>query len=368
MKFLIIFFLSSIIPVSFAANILCIFPKPAYSHQLVYRGVTEKLLERGHRLTLLTTHPSDLEKSHENVTLVDVSFSVKIFKDLIDEMDQLKGSWKDSFHKMVDSETALIDKQLSSDEMQKLIGDRSQKFDLLLLETAGSSPMHAFAEHFNIPVVGISSSDAFSSGHEIMGNVMNPIAHPDRILPFTIAKTFLERFGSCLFNLLMKFVIIPRAEENYKPIMKKHFPNVNKSYYELVSNVDLQLVNAHPALRFNRPILSNTIQLGFLHIKPPKSLSSDLLNIVDNSKSGVIYMSFGTVVTSKMAEENFESFMKAFAELPYDVLWKYDGEVSDSLPPNVHLDKWFPQSDLLAHANVKLFITHGVRIKLISVK
>lgn len=342
------------------AEILCIFPRPAYSHQAVFRAVTEKLLERGHKLTLMTTHPSESEKQHENVTLIDVSFSVEVFQKALDEIYESK-SFRSAIFRMVDLEAFLLDQQLSSTGMQSLIKNPNKKFDLLLVETCGMSPFHAFADHFKIPVVGITSADAFTAGHEIMGNVANPVAHPDRVLPFLFAETFMERFVTCAFNLFMKFMIIPRAEENYAPIMSKHFPGVNKSYHELVSNVDLQLINVHPALGYLRPILPNTIPLGFLHIKPPKTLPSDLQQLLDDSKRGAIFMSFGTVITQTIANKNLENFMTAFAELPFDVFWKIEDEkIFDSIPTNVHLGKWFPQSDLLAHPNVKLFITHGV--------
>lgn len=342
------------------AEILCIFPRPAYSHQAVFRAVTEKLLARGHKLTLMTTHPSESEKLHENVTLIEVSFSVEVFQKALDEVYESK-SFLDAIYRMVDTESFLTDQQLSSDGMQKLIKNREHNFELLLIETCGMSPFHALAEHFKVPVVGITSADAFSIGHEIMGNVANPISHPDRVLPFTFAETFKQRLVSCIFNLFMRLMIIPRAEANNEPIVRKHFPEVTKSYNELVSNVDLQLINAHPALGYLRPIVPNTIPLGFLHIKPPKPLPSELQDLLDNSKHGVIFMSFGTVVTQKLAGKNIENFMKVFAELPFDVFWKIDDDSTfESVPANVHLQKWFPQSDLLAHPNVKLFITHGV--------
>lgn len=361
MKVLALAFL--LIKIVYCANILCVFSRPAYSHQQVFRGVTEKLLENGHKLTIMSTHPSETEQSHENVTLVDVSFSAEIFKTSIDELFDTanpNNSWNNAFHRIVDIEAYIVDRQLSSNDMQKLLKDDSVEFDLLLLETGGMSPMHALADHFGVPVVGISSADAFSAAHEIMGNVVNPVAHPDRFLPFKQAKSFKQRVGSVLTVLMMKFIVAPRAANNYEPIVKKHFPRCTKSYQELVSNVDLQLVNAHPAFGFIRPILPNTVQLGFLHIKPPKQLPRDLQEILDNSAQGVIYMSFGTIVVDKLFEENIDSFMTAFADLPYDILWKLSDHNFGSIPPNVHLRKWFPQSDLLAHENVKLFITHGV--------
>lgn len=80
--------------------------------------------------------------------------------------------------------------------MQKILNSKTVKFDLLFLETGGFSPFHALADRFNISVVGISSADSFSVGHGVMGNVINPIAHPERILPFTMAKTFKQEFSA----------------------------------------------------------------------------------------------------------------------------------------------------------------------------
>jgi glucuronosyltransferase len=345
----------------FAANILCIFPKPSYSHQAVFRGVTEELLEKGHKLTILSTHPSENERKHENSTLIDVSFSEKIFEELMNEIfEQKNPSWKTAMYSVVDMEAKVIKAQFESEEMKKLLKNKNLRFDVLLLETGGFSPYHALADHFAIPVVGITSADSNFVGHETMGNVMNPIAHPDRILPFTVARKFSERLFSCFFVVLIKFLVVPRAAENYEPLAKKYFPENTKNYYELTSNVDLQLINAHPALGFIRPLLPNTIPLGFLHVKPPKPLPSDLQEILDTSKQGVIYMSFGTLIRDKMYKKNYTNFIEAFSDLPYVILWKTDDPIHHSLPSNVISRKWFPQSDLLAHPHVKLFITHGV--------
>lgn len=147
--------------------------------------------------------------------------------------------------------------------------------------------------------------------------------------------------------------------KNYHQVTQKHFPNVNKTYKELVGNIDLLLVNAHPSLGYLRPVVANTIQLGFLHIKPPNELPKDLLKRLDDSKNGVIYMSLGTLVKSSFLKKNIEIFVDVFRELDYDIFWKFEEEQIENKPKNVYTNKWFPQSDLLAHPKIKLFITQG---------
>lgn len=39
--------------------------------------------------------------------------------------------------------------------------------------------------------------------------------------------------------------------------------------------------------------------------------------------------------------------MDAFAELPYDVLWKFENDSLPNLPKNVFIKKWLPQQDVL---------------------
>lgn len=42
-----------------------------------------------------------------------------------------------------------------------------------------------------------------------------------------------------------------------------------------------------------------------------------------------------------------DAFLNAFESLPYDILWKCDGDHLKDLPKNVKIQKWFPQRDLL---------------------
>ena len=61
---------------------------------------------------------------------------------------------------------------------------------------------------------------------------------------------------------------------------------------------------------------------------------------------------------SLMSEKMRKIFTNAFGKLKQRVLWKWESEEMEGKPDNVMLSKWLPQQDLLAHPNLKLFISH----------
>ena len=63
---------------------------------------------------------------------------------------------------------------------------------------------------------------------------------------------------------------------------------------------------------------------------------------------------------SSMPEEHRQKLVIAFRQLSdYQVLWKWETEEMEDLPPNVKLSKWLPQQDILGHSGCRLFISHG---------
>lgn len=71
--------------------------------------------------------------------------------------------------------------------------------------------------------------------------------------------------------------------------------------------------------------------------------------------TGFIYVSMGTSVkTANMPDTLAHLFLETFAKLPYRVLWKYEGKIkSQELPPNVKVERWLPQQDVLGKDLVK---------------
>lgn len=123
----------------------------------------------------------------------------------------------------------------------------------------------------------------------------------------------------------------------------------------------MMLMNMNPAQSRPRPAMPNQISIGGAHLRPkPQPLPDHLQKFLDEAIDGVVYMSLGTFLRSaEMPREKATQILKAFARLKQRVIWKWEENNTPELPSNVMVDKWMPQADILAHKNIRLFITHG---------
>lgn len=70
-----------------------------------------------------------------------------------------------------------------------------------------------------------------------------------------------------------------------------------------------------------------------------------------------------SVKAVNMPEHLQRMFIQTFTQLPYQVLWKYEGAtvgISSDLPANVKLSRWLPQQDILGLSHVKLDETQAL--------
>jgi hypothetical protein len=132
--------------------------------------------------------------------------------------------------------------------------------------------------------------------------------------------------------------------------------------FDMVKNVSFILQNGHVTVTYPRPYLPNVAEIACIHCKPAKPLPKDLEQFVSGSETGFIYVSMGSsVLTAKMPEVLRLIFIRAFAQLPYRVLWKWEADENSiaDLPGNVRLGRWLPQQDILGHHKIRAFVTHG---------
>ncbi|XP_044729433.1 UDP-glycosyltransferase UGT5-like [Chrysoperla carnea] len=345
------------------AKILGLFPSPSKSHIILGQALFKSLANHGHNVTFVS--PYSLEKTPPNYReLIMKEFMENWFIRLAG-MKKAGQSW---FRTEVNPFANLlvtygfgdlITKDAMEDGVIKDLIKSNEKYDIVISEVFMNDVFLAFADHFDAHAIAFSTVGATTWTNDLVGNPSSYSVTPNIFLRYTDHMTFIERLMNTLIHvwqeLIHNFSHLPEQER----IRQKYLPHT-KPLSAVLNNVSLVFLNSHPSLSIARPLVPNMIEIAGFHVDPPKPLPADLKKILDEAKHGVIYFSMGSNLDSaEMPKETLNVFLEAFKTLKQTVLWKFGASELPGKPNNVIIQKWFPQSDLLAHPNVKLFITHG---------
>ncbi|KAJ8944127.1 hypothetical protein NQ318_013310 [Aromia moschata] len=335
-------------------NILIVIESPFYSHQMAFRPLWKELADKGHTITLLTANPME---QHKNISQVDLAYTYRIIEKY------------DMYNKLAAGENVfkMIMINLNSFmELEEYILKRIQtilrngtKFDLVISEFH-SGLGAGLSERLGVPLVGVVSMDGHFLSHDSVGNPCHPVAYPDYDLPFEVPLNFVERVHSVLYSVAMraffKFVLLPMQHK----MITEYIGDVSP-LEESLKNVSLLLINANTIFYDVRPVGPKTINIGgAFHFSETRPLPQDLQKFLDDAHQGFIYISFGTNIRrSHIANKTIKVILDTFAQLPYQILWKFDEINLSGLSSNVKIERWIPQHDVFKHKNIKLLITQG---------
>ncbi|KAI6224096.1 UDP-glucuronosyltransferase [Aphelenchoides besseyi] len=205
---------------------------------------------------------------------------------------------------------------------------------------AGSLPQMMTSE------LGIPAITSFLPG--MMTSMFPPLDFKSKVL-----NVFAETFGMMLFsNKLMG---------PFEKLAQEHFGS-NFRIMTLCAEANLFFVNTDPFVEYPRPLSDKIVYIGGTGLSKPKPVDIEFQKVMDNSKKGVILISFGTITPSYTMPSNIrDAFLSAFDHFP-DVtfVWKYEKENDfNKKHPNLITSPWLPQTDLLAHPKMLAFLTHG---------
>ena len=247
------------------------------------------------------------------------------------------------------------------EEVQAIL--KNQEIDVVIsLPIFGNEASYYLAHKKNASLVLFMTAPyGFPHINWAMGDTVNPSYMPSPITGFSQHMNFIERFintcATAAFVLMRQFNSLPKTQAMLEEVFpKEEIPLLD----ELINNVALYINHGTPFTGDGlRPVMPKTIMAGLMTCNEAKPLSKELKDFVENSEHGVIFLSFGSVVkASKMPEAKRKAILAVFSKLKQRVIWKWETAMEDA-PSNVMVSSWLPQTSLLAHPNVKLFITHG---------
>uniref|UniRef100_A0A6P7G3E2 UDP-glucuronosyltransferase n=1 Tax=Diabrotica virgifera virgifera TaxID=50390 RepID=A0A6P7G3E2_DIAVI len=341
-------------------EVLVVFPSPVPSHYILGNALARGLANAGHSVTMVS--PYEEKDPPKNGSYKDV-----VLTGIFDMMRELNPPQWMEFGAMNPVEIiyrthapghATTNFTLRHPNFQKLLNS-GQNFDVIILEQFVNDALKALGCHFNAPVIPLSTCTPSMWVNLPAGNPEVPSYMPDLYQDFPTKMNIWQRGMNSLFivarRILNDFVFLPVQEE----FVNEHFPHCAKGR-EFYYNVSLTLVNHHETINGARPFVPSMVAIAGFHLNPPKKLPNEMQTFLDEAKEGVIYFSLGTNVNpSSLGNATVEAIVSALEKRKEKVLWKWDDTAFSSKPANFKVGKWFSQQDILAHPNVKLFITHA---------
>ncbi|XP_038206775.1 UDP-glycosyltransferase UGT5-like [Zerene cesonia] len=342
-----------------SASILALFSSLSFSDHLVFRSYISLLVQQGHSVVMMTPYPGNFNPQElERIVELNVGTESAPFWE---EYKRLYTDTDDYFPRLKsinDLSLKLAIAQLKSKVMTSLLINPNVKFDLVITE-ADVPLLYAIAEKYQTPHISITASSGKVHQYESKGTPIHPILYPD-----VNALNHRNITGwQKIVELYRHFSTRNEYYNNYLPLCdvaaKKMF-GLKRDLIEVEYDIDILLIASNPLLIGNRPTVPAISFVDRLQIKPGYPLQQDLKIILDSAPKGVIYFSFGAIQEPEhLSTSILQTLADAFREMPFTILWKIGNATVVNLPENVITNVWFPQQEILAHPNVKAFITHG---------
>ncbi|XP_001653288.2 UDP-glucuronosyltransferase 2B20 [Aedes aegypti] len=349
-----------------AANILYIDGVPSPSHFIWHRALINGLAAKGHSVTALSV---DIEENPpQNVSYIKI-------EGVYESINELMGMESDFFElgdmnpftsiAMFNDYIMLsCEMTLKSKGLQQLMAYPSDfKFDLIISDYLNGPCLSAVTQHRfgRPPYIAATAFHVLTTTNTLSGAYSYPGSVPDYALNAPQKMTYCQRFTNFLYNHWVELLKIYDMYPKVDKVVRKLVPDI-PYVGDLDRDARIILLNSDPVIQYSEASMPNVISVGGMQIVKPKELPEDLKKLVDNAKNGAILFSLGTNVRSDMlGDKRIIEILSAMSQFPeYQFLWKFESDAMPiEVPKNVYIRKWMPQNDLLAHPNLKLFITHS---------
>uniref|UniRef100_A0A914H1V3 glucuronosyltransferase n=1 Tax=Globodera rostochiensis TaxID=31243 RepID=A0A914H1V3_GLORO len=257
-------------------------------------------------------------------------------------------------------------------QSQQLALLKEQKFDVIISEQlnfCGAGVGHLL----NIPINIILCSTSLQEHVTSLIGLPFPSSYVPSLMDSNVPDkmSLVQRFQ----NLMRQFVGYNYNYYGTDPltqIFQKHFGIDFPDLRSIVNRSPFIFVAADEFVDFPRPIFPNVIYIGGLGMEKSHgeqkqiTLKEPFLREMTKGVDGVVFFSMGSIMRSTEMPESFRRhIIEAFSQFTnYHFIVKVEKEDTYIANLTLHLDNvfltsWAPQSELLNHPRLRLFITHG---------
>ncbi|KAI6184797.1 Proliferating cell nuclear antigen [Aphelenchoides bicaudatus] len=346
-------------------------PKTTRSHVLFINKIADVLVDGGHEVVI---YMPEAEKNfgsalnHKRARVIERPMD---FEPLISISTPFENEWEVSENlllmwstmKLVSEQIVLTCKhQIQDDKLIELL--RKEKFDVGMselmdmcstgiFEKAGINKtimLHTATMDSLISMLGVPSMPSY-----------NPSTFVQEVPPISFFGRVKAQFVQMFVMPFMSSFVFGRISE----VLAQN--GVKTTFYGSFGKASYLFINTDEFVNFPAPTSHKMVDIAGVGlekvVKRNGQLDKKLQSVFDNSKLGVIYISFGSVAKSfHMPAHLKKVFVEAIKQFPdVDFIWKYEKPEDETIEklPNLHLHNWLPQTDILAQKKLIAFLSHG---------
>ncbi|KAI8432270.1 hypothetical protein MSG28_004706 [Choristoneura fumiferana] len=286
-------------------NILGIFPYHGTSHFLVFRVYLRELANRGHNVTVISHFPE--KNPPANYQDISLAGTIEVLKD---DMPVEK-----SYTSIINTALFLTftgkencEVMVKNKQVQDLVHSKA-KFDVVVVEQFNSDCAFGIAYKLKAPVVGMMSHILMPWHYQRLGIPYNTAYVPFHFLEGGTKPSLYQRVERVLFDVYFRtlyYFVTQRSDQNTLARYFDEIPPLDQLAGEMKFLLTLK--------KFVDEAKHGVIYISFGSVISPSSLSHErtLKKFVDEAKHGVIYISFGSVISPSSLSHERESQFHGF--------------------------------------------------------
>ncbi|XP_044744835.1 UDP-glucosyltransferase 2-like isoform X3 [Coccinella septempunctata] len=333
------------------SKILGVFWTPSKSHHILGSALLQALAKKGHNVTLLSPFIDDVD--------------IPTFKQI--KLEGIIGTTAAGLQPNLTFSTAIrtvwsalggLTRIFFENKPVKDLIVSKEQYDVILSVNFMNDGILALNHHLRAPTILIWTGASSFAINRYVANPNMPYSQ-NPIFVTGSHTSFIARLLTTSANAIVTGVLNHIFGPIQESVARSYLPDC-PPVSELRNNISLVMVNSHLSLESTRPYVPNMVQIGGFYAQTAKKLPDDLQKYLDSAKEGAILFSFGTNMKIKdMDEDKLKAILEGLRKIaPMKVVFKSEIELKNA-PKNVLVSKWLPQNDILAHPNIKAFITHG---------
>lgn len=261
-----------------AYRIVGIFSHSGKSHLDTFTPVMKRLAEKGHDVTVISYHPSNLKlPNYRDVVIGNYEETYKHLDNAINlELVELLGGYLGKpIQYFTITRLAIFGQQAceagyKSIAVQDFLKENST-FDLMITEIFNTNCFLPLARKFRSVLIGIHSATMMPWSAYQFGNPNNPAYIPNNFLPHSDKMSFFGRVENTavlvFHKLFHDFFMLPSDRK-----FVSRYLETDTNLEDYMYNCTLLLVNSHFSLNLPKPLAPCVIEIGGIHIGNNKSL------------------------------------------------------------------------------------------------